>query len=119
MKPTTRRSTKLTIKELEGRIETLRSRCVWFGVMLGILVFFLYIYYFYPLENEVHSKQIQIDYLNAKFQQMDLAKVEVCDETKMCMCDYNTTLGWIEYGVWKESTGFNGDKSECFECYCE
>ena len=29
----------------------------------------------------------------------------------------NTIIGMSEYLVWKDSVGFDGDKSLCFDCY--
>ena len=28
------------------------------------------------------------------------------------------TVEYSAYLIWKESTGFSGDKSQCWKCYC-
>lgn len=33
--------------------------------------------------------------------------------------DSNDVLSFAAYFDWKETTGFDGDMSECFDCYCE
>ena len=30
-----------------------------------------------------------------------------------------SSLMFAHYLVWKDSTGFDGDKTECWECYCK
>jgi len=31
----------------------------------------------------------------------------------------NSAISIAKYIVWKDSVGFDGNKTECFECYCE
>lgn len=31
----------------------------------------------------------------------------------------SSILSFMEYDEWRTSTGFDGDKTECWECYCK
>lgn len=47
-----------------------------------------------------------------------MTKYKCGHESKMIITD-SSPLVISSYLVWKDSTGFDGDKTECFDCYCK
>ena len=42
-----------------------------------------------------------------------------CNHTSEIIILDNNELSLMKYYLWKDTKGFDGDKSLCFECYCE
>ena len=40
-----------------------------------------------------------------------------CGHGRKAVIMDNNILSFVEYEQWRESSGFDGDKSECYECY--
>ena len=48
-----------------------------------------------------------------------MIKYKCGHESKGMIIAKGDILTMAEYMVWKDSVGFQGDKSMCFECYCK
>jgi hypothetical protein len=42
-----------------------------------------------------------------------------CGHTPDMLILDNSPLAITAWVVWKDTVGFNGDKSQCFHCYCK
>jgi 7-cyano-7-deazaguanine synthase in queuosine biosynthesis len=42
-----------------------------------------------------------------------------CGHNRQIIILDSNLLSMSSYEIWKDSVGFNGDKSQCWECYCK